>query len=392
MKILCINAGSSTVKFQVFEMPQEEVLVSANFEKIGEENSFYSLKINGEKTKVDINLPTHETAIKIFVEKLIEKNIIKSLIEIDGIGHRVVQGGSKYDKSVLINDQVINDIEKYKSLAPLHNPANLMGINEIKKILPDTKNVAVFDTSFHQTMEEDQYIYAVPYEWYEKYGLRRYGFHGTSHKYLYNTASELLNKENAKVITCHLGSGASIAAVDSGRVIATSMGFTPLGGIAMGTRCGDIDPSIISYIMKNTGKTIDEVTNELNKNSGLLGLSGISGDSRQVEEGIEQGNKRCRLAQDIFINRIVSFISYYYVLLNKPDAIVFSAGIGENSSLVREEIINKLSSLKIYLDKEKNDCRGKIQLITSDQSEVQCFIIPTNEELMIARETYGLIN
>lgn len=392
MKILCINAGSSTVKFQVFEMPQEEVLVSANFEKIGEENSFYSLKINGEKTKVDINLPTHETAIKIFVEKLIEKNIIKSLIEIDGIGHRVVQGGSKYDKSVLINDQVINDIEKYKSLAPLHNPANLMGINEIKKILPDTKNVAVFDTSFHQTMEEDQYIYAVPYEWYEKYGLRRYGFHGTSHKYLYNTASELLNKENAKVITCHLGSGASIAAVNSGRVIATSMGFTPLGGIAMGTRCGDIDPSIISYIMKNTGKTIDEVTNELNKNSGLLGLSGISGDSRQVEEGIEQGNKRCRLAQDIFINRIVSFISYYYVLLNKPDAIVFSAGIGENSSLVREEIINKLSSLKIYLDKEKNDCRGKIQLITSDQSEVQCFIIPTNEELMIARETYGLIN
>lgn len=392
MKILCINAGSSTVKFQVFEMPQEEVLVSANFEKIGEENSFYSLKINGEKTKVDINLPTHETAIKIFVEKLIEKNIIKSLIEIDGIGHRVVQGGSKYDKSVLINDQVINDIEKYKSLAPLHNPANLMGINEIKKILPDTKNVAVFDTSFHQTMEEDQYIYAVPYEWYEKYGLRRYGFHGTSHKYLYNTASELLNKENAKVITCHLGSGASIAAVDSGRVIATSMGFTPLGGIAMGTRCGDIDPSIISYIMKNTGKTIDEITNELNKNSGLLGLSGISGDSRQVEEGIEQGNKRCRLAQDIFINRIVSFISYYYVLLNKPDAIVFSAGIGENSSLVREEIINKLSSLKIYLDKEKNDCRGKIQLITSDQSEVQCFIIPTNEELMIARETYGLIN
>lgn len=392
MKILCINAGSSTVKFQLFEMPNEEVLVSANFEKIGEENSFYSLKLNGEKIKKEIDLPTHKEAIKIFLDELVVYKIIENLSDIEGIGHRVVQGGSKYDKSVLIDQNVINDVETYKSLAPLHNPANLMGINEIKKILPNINNVAVFDTSFHQSMKEDQYIYPVPYEWYEKYQLRRYGFHGTSHKYLYNTVSDLIDNKNSKVITCHLGSGASIAAIDSGEVVATSMGFTPLGGIAMGTRCGDIDPSILSYIMQRSGKSIDEVTNDLNKKSGFLGLSGISGDSRLVEEGIEQGNKRCRLAQDIFVNRVVSFISYYYVLLNKPDAIVFSAGIGENSSMIREEIIQKLSSLNIFVDKEKNNCRGKTQLISNDQSEVYCYVIPTDEEVMIARETYSLIN
>ncbi len=392
MKILCINAGSSTVKFQLFEMPQEEVLVSANFEKIGEANSFYSIKINGEKIKKEIELSNHEKAIKIFLEELVNLKVINSLNDIEGIGHRVVQGGSKYNKSILIDENVIKDIETFVPLAPLHNPANLMGINESLKLLPNLKNVAVFDTAFHQTMDESQYIYPIPYEWYEKYNVRRYGFHGTSHKYLYNTVCNLLNNKNAKVITCHLGSGSSITAVDAGKVVATSMGFTPLGGIAMGTRCGDIDPSIISYIMKTTGKTIDEVTNELNKKSGFLGVSGLSGDSREIEEGIEAGNARCRLAQDIFVNRIIAFISHYFVLLNKPDAIVFSAGIGENSSMVREEIMNKLSSLNIFIDKENNNVRGKIQKISNDESEVSCYIIPTNEELMIAKETYELIS
>jgi acetate kinase len=373
-------------------MPQEEVLVSANFEKIGEPNSFYSIKLNGEKIKKEAELINHEVAIKIFLEELINLNIINSLNEINGIGHRVVQGGSKYTRSVVIDESVISDIEAFIPLAPLHNPANLMGINEARKLLPNITNVAVIDTAFHQTMNEEQYIYPVPYEWFEKYNVRRYGFHGTSHKYLYNTVCELLENKKAKVITCHLGSGSSITAVDSGKVIATSMGFTPLGGIAMGTRCGDIDPSILSYIMKTTGKTIDEVTNELNKKSGFLGVSGISGDSREIEDGIANGNERCRLAQDIFVNRIVAFISHYYVLLNKPDAIVFSAGIGENSSMVREEIINKLACLNIYLDKDNNNVRGKTQKISSEKSEVSCYIIPTNEELMISRETYELIS
>ena len=392
MKILCINAGSSTVKFQLFEMPNEEVLVSANFEKIGELNSFYSIKLNGEKIKKQIDLENHEKAIKIFLEELLSLNIINSLDEIEGVGHRVVQGGSKYSKSVIVDEYVIKDIEEYIPLAPLHNPANLMGINESRKLLPNASDIAVFDTAFHQTMGEDQYIYPVPYEWYQNYKVRRYGFHGTSHKYLYNTMTEVLNNKDAKVITCHLGSGSSITAINAGKVIATSMGFTPLGGITMGTRCGDIDPSIISYIMKTTGKTIDEVTSDLNKKSGLLGMSGISGDSREIEEGIANGNERCRLAQDIFVNRIVAFIAHYYTLLNKPDALVFSAGIGEKSTMVREEVINKLSSLKIYLDKDSNNTRDKIQKISNEQSEVLCYVVPTNEELMIVRETYELIS
>ncbi len=292
----------------------------------------------------------------------------------------------------MIDDVVVKDIEDFMPLAPLHNFANLMGINVTRKLLPGAPNVAVFDTAFHQTMEQDQFIYPVPYEWYEEYKVRRYGFHGTSHKYLYNTMQEVLNKKDLKVITCHLGSGSSITAINNGKVLATSMGFTPLGGITMGTRCGDIDPSIISYMMKRTEKNIEEITNDLNKNSGFLGISGISGDSREIEEGIIKGDKRCILAQDIFVNRAVAFISHYYVLLNKPDALVFSAGIGENSAMVREEIMNRLSSLNIYIDKEKNNVRGELRKISDDKSEVVCYIIPTNEELMIVRDTYTIIN
>ena len=392
MKILCINAGSSTVKFQMFEMPEEKILVSANFEKIGDKTSFYSIKLNGEKIKKEIYLENHESAVKIFLEELISLNVINSLDEINGIGHRVVQGGSKYDKSALIDQSVVKDIEAFVPLAPLHNPANLMGINVARNMFPNLPNVAVFDTAFHQTMDEIQYIYPVPYEWYTDYKVRRYGFHGTSHKYLYNTMQDVLNKKDIKVITCHLGSGSSITAIDNNKVIATSMGFTPLGGITMGTRCGDIDPSIISFMMKETGKSIDEITNDLNKKSGFLGMSGIGADSRDIEDGISSGNARCRLAQDIFVNRILAFIGHYYLLLNKPDAIVFSAGIGENSPLTRKEIIDKLNSLHIYLDEENNNIKGKIQKISTDNSEVLCYVIPTDEEVMIARDTYKLIS
>lgn len=392
MKVLCINAGSSTVKFQMFEMPEEKVLVSANFEKIGDKTSFYSIKFNGEKTKKEIYLENHESAVKIFLEELINFNVIKSLDDIEAIGHRVVQGGSKYDKSILIDDAVIKDIEDFVPLAPLHNPGNLMGIRVAKKMLPKLQNIAVFDTAFHQSMEEEQYIYPVPYEWYEDHKVRRYGFHGTSHKYLYNSMQKLLNKNDIKVITCHLGSGSSITAIDNNKVVATSMGFTPLGGITMGTRCGDIDPSIIAYMMRETGKSIDEVTNELNKKSGFLGMSGVGADSRDIEDGIIAGNKRCRLAQDIFVNRIIAFIGHYYLLLNKPDVIVFSAGIGENSPLTRKEIVDKLSSLNIYLDETANNVRGKLTKISRDDSEVLCYVVPTDEEVMIARDTYKLIS
>lgn len=392
MKVLCINAGSSTVKFQMFEMPEEKALVSANFEKIGDKTSFYSIKFNGEKTKKEIYLENHESAVKIFLEELINFNVIKSLDDIEAIGHRVVQGGSKYDKSILIDDAVIKDIEDFVPLAPLHNPGNLMGIRVAKKMLPKLQNIAVFDTAFHQSMEEEQYIYPVPYEWYEDHKVRRYGFHGTSHKYLYNSMQKLLNKNDIKVITCHLGSGSSITAIDNNKVVATSMGFTPLGGITMGTRCGDIDPSIIAYMMRETGKSIDEVTNELNKKSGFLGMSGVGADSRDIEDGIMAGNKRCRLAQDIFVNRIIAFIGHYYLLLNKPDVIVFSAGIGENSPLTRKEIVDKLSSLNIYLDETANNVRGKLTKISRDDSEVLCYVVPTDEEVMIARDTYKLIS
>lgn len=391
MKVLCINAGSSTVKFKLFEMPNEEVLVSSNFEKIGENNSFYSIKIKEDKIKKEANLKTHEDAIKIFLEELVNLKVISSLEEIKGIGHRVVQGADIYKKATIVDNKVISDIEELIPLAPLHNAAHLIGINVAMKILPSVKNVVVFDTAYHQTMEKDQFLYAVPYEWYENYKVRRYGFHGTSHKYLYNFIKEKLGRD-LKVITCHLGSGSSISAINSGKVIATSMGFTPLGGIAMGTRCGDIDPSLIAYVMKQTGKNIDEITTDLNKKSGFLGVSGISGDSRDIEEGIENGNERCKLAQDIFVNRVVAFISHYYVLLNKADAIIFSAGIGENSPLTRKEIVDKLSSLNIYLDETANNVRGKLTKISRDDSEVLCYVVPTDEEVMIARDTYKLIS
>lgn len=390
MKILAVNAGSSSMKFQLFEMPEEKVLVSSTFERIGLENSFYSLKINGEKIKKDAVLHNHEDAVKIFLQELVNYNVISSIEEIEGVGHRVLHGFDKYSEPVVVNDEVMKDIDLFSHLGPLHNPANLSGIKAIKAALPEVLNVAVFDTGFHQTMEKDSYIYPVPYEWYEKYGVRKYGFHGTSHKYLSIRAAELLDNKNAKLIICHLGNGGSLSAVKDGKCVDTTMGLTPIAGIPMGTRCGDIDVSIVQYMIKETGKTVEQIFDDLNKKSGFLGVSGISSDSRDIEDAINAGNERAILSQKIYVNKIVSFISYYHVLLGGADAIIFSAGLGENSISTRKEIIDMLAPIGVKVDEERNDVRGKEALISADDSSIDCYVIPTNEELMIAKETFNL--
>ena len=391
MKILAVNAGSSSLKFQMYEMPEEKVLISGVFERIGIDNSFYTIKINGEKTRKETILKDHKQAVKILVDELFENKIISSLDEIKGIGHRIVQGADKFEKSVIIDDQVIETIQDLSALAPLHNPAAVVGIKAFKEIVPNALAVAVFDTSFHQTMELQTYLYALPYEWYTKYKIRKYGAHGTSHKYVANRLSEILNKKDCKVIVCHIGNGGSITAVKNGKCVDTSMGFTPNAGIIMGTRCGDIDVSIIPYMIKQTGINYQDIDNVINKQSGLLGISGVSSDSRDIENGITEGNERCLLAQQMFIQKIVDYIAKYYVLLEGVDAIAFTAGIGENSINVRKGVIDKLKVLGIKLDEEKNNVRGQEQLITTPDSSVPCYIIPTDEEVMIARDTYNLI-
>ena len=391
MKILAVNAGSSSLKFQMYEMPEEKVLISGVFERIGIDNSFYTIKINGEKTRKETILTDHKQAVKILVDELFKNKIISSLDEIKGIGHRIVQGADKFEKSVIIDDQVIETIQDLSALAPLHNPAAVVGIKAFKEIIPDALAVAVFDTSFHQTMELQTYLYALPYEWYTKYKIRKYGAHGTSHKYVANRLSEILNKKDCKVIVCHIGNGGSITAIKNGKCVDTSMGFTPNAGIIMGTRCGDIDVSIIPYMIKQTGINYQDIDNVINKQSGLLGISGVSSDSRDIENGITEGNERCLLAQQMFIQKIVDYIAKYYVLLEGVDAIAFTAGIGENSINVRKGVIDKLKVLGIKLDEEKNNIRGQEQLITTKDSSIPCYIIPTDEEVMIARDTYHLI-
>ena len=390
MKILSVNAGSSSLKFSMYEMPEEKVITTGVFERIGLEGSNYTFKINDEKHKKEMPVSNHEEAVKILVEELINYNIIKSVNEIEGVGHRTVHGADKYSDSIVINDKVLNDIKSFIPLAPLHNPANITGIESFSHILPNVKMVAVFDTAYHQTMDKVHYLYPVPYEWYEDYAVRKYGFHGTSHKYINGRIMEILNNKELKVIVCHIGNGASISASIGGKCIDTSMGFTPLPGVMMGTRTGDIDPSIIPYIMNTTGMTIDQVMDTLNKKSGLLGVSGISSDSRDICQGIIDGNERCKIAQEMFVNRIVNYISMYNTELNTADVICFTAGIGENGIEVREQIMNKLGALNITLDKEANNIRGKERIISTSDSKIQCYIVPTDEELMIARDTYNL--
>lgn len=391
MIILSVNAGSSSLKFTGFKMPEEEVIVSGLFERIGIAGSCYTIKLNGEKIKKERDLPNHEEAVKILIDELLLNGVIKSLDEIEGVGHRLVHGGEKYANSVIIDDDVISTVTELIPLAPLHNPANLIGVEIFKKLLPNVLNVAVFDTAFHQTMDKSAYIYPVPYEWYSEYGVRKYGFHGTSHKYINDKISEILNRKDLKVISCHLGNGGSITAIDSGRVVDTTMGFTPNAGLVMGTRSGDIDASFIPYVISKSKKSLDEVISDLNKKSGLLGISGVSSDSRDIEAGVNEGDVRCVLAEEIYENKIVSYIASYYCLLGGADVICFAGGVGENGITVRRNIINKLAPLGVKLDADANNVRGVVTKISSDESKVLCYLIPTDEELMIARDTYNLI-
>jgi len=389
MKIMAVNAGSSSLKFQLLEMPSEDVIASGLVERIGYYNAVFTLKMNGEKVSTTQEILNHKEAVHLVTKGLIDHKIISSLDDIVGVGHRVVQGGEIFKNSALINDKVIEQIKSLSDLAPLHNPANITGIEAFRKDLPDVPQIAVFDTTFHQTMSEDAFLYAAPYEWYQNYGVRKYGFHGTSHQFVSERAAVLLDNKKAKIIICHLGNGASLCAVDSGKSVDTSMGLTPLEGIPMGTRSGNIDPTVLMLISDKENKSYAEVLDDLNKRSGFLGVSGISNDSRDILREMENGNHRARLAHEIQVKRIADYIGSYYVYMGGLDAIIFTAGIGENEGRVREAILNAVKVLGIEIDQEENQKRGE-RMITTKNSKVKAFIIPTNEEVMIAREVMRL--
>ena len=390
MIVLSVNAGSSSLKFQAFDMPEETVLISGVFERIGMKDSFYTIKLNGEKIKKEVELKNHERAMELVMEELMDNKIVESLDDIKAIGHRIAQGGPYFDKTVEMTEENLKKVRELSSLAPLHNPAAVKGIKAAQEVVPNALQTGAFDTAFHQTIEEENYMYPVPYEWCEKYKVRKYGFHGTSHKYVSSRMNEILGRYNTKLITCHIGNGASISAIKEGVCINTSMGLTPNSGLMMGSRCGDMDATVITYMMRELECSAEEMDTILNKQCGLLGISGISSDSRDIEDGIKIGNERCNLAQKMFTNRIIDHIAKYYVELGGCDAIVFTAGIGENSIHTRREVLDGLAALGVKIDEEANDCRGVERLITAEDSAIPCYVIPTNEELMIARDTYAL--
>ena len=393
MKLLSVNAGSSSLKFRLYEMPEEELLMKGMFERIGLFGSCYSIRIGDEKISKDVPLKDHNEAVKILLDELINNRVISSLDEIEAVGNRVVHGGNKYSKSVEITDRVLMEIEEISDLAPLHNPAALKGIYAFKKNIPNAKLVACFDTAFHQTMKEKTYLYPVPYEWYVKYDVRKYGFHGLSHKFITEKMKEMLGK-NPNLIICHIGNGASITAVKEGKSIDTSMGFTPNAGIMMGTRSGDIDYSILSYIMKKEERNLDWMDSQLNKKSGLEGIAGMS-DLRDIDRAYEARDAKALLALDMYTDKIIDYVAKYYVKLGgEVDAICFTAGGGENDDIIRKEAINKLYPLGIYLDEEKNKetivRKGVEGIISSNESKIPVYVLATDEELMIARDTYDL--
>ena len=395
MKILVLNCGSSSLKFQLIDMETEERIVKGNFERIGGMKSTLKLNIRGEKQEVVRIARDYDEAIAYVLEVLQkpENNLIKSLDEIGAIGHRIVHGGELFKESVIITDEVINEIEKCIDLAPLHNPAGVAGIKAAKKVLPEIPMVAVFDTAFHQTMPSKAYIYQIPYRYYTSYKIRRYGFHGTSHKYVANKVAELLkvNKEDLKIINCHLGQGASICAIDGGKSVDTSMGLTPLAGIPMATRSGDIDPAIIPYIMKMENLQPEDMENILNKQSGAWGVSGVSSDYRDIEDGYAMGDQRSILALESQAYRVAQYIGQYVITLGGLDVLTFAGGVGENGIETRERVCKYLEPFGVKLDKEANNVRGKSKCISTDDSKVKIYVIPTNEELMIAKETYSII-
>ena len=396
MKTLVINCGSSSLKYQLIDMSTEECMVQGLVERIGIEGSVLTQKVEGnDKYVINTEIKNHKESIKLVLEALVDPvhGVIKSMDEIAAVGHRVVHGGEKYSDSVLINDEVLQSIKDCIVLAPLHNPPNIIGIEACKELMPNTPMVAVFDTAFHQTMPKHSYICPLPYDLYKKYGIRKYGFHGTSHKYVSNKVAEVMGKDikDLKIVTCHLGNGCSLAAVKNGKSVDTSMGFTPLAGVMMGTRSGSIDPSVISFLIEQHGYTIEEVDELLNKKSGVLGISGVSSDFRDVLAAGESGNERAKLALEIFYYKVRTQIAAYAGAMGGIDVIVFTAGIGENSSITRKEILNGLEFFGFELDEEKNEIRGKIQEISTEDSRVKVYVVPTNEELMIARDTAKLV-
>lgn len=390
--ILAINAGSSSLKFQLLDMPAEHLVTKGSVERIGLSDSIFTISVNGEKQQEVSSISDHEVAVRILLDKLTELKIVRSLKEIEGIGHRVVHGGETFADSALVTDDVIKKIEDLSDLAPLHNPANLVGIRAFREVLPNVPEVVVFDTAFHQSMGNESYLYSLPYDYYRKFGIRKYGFHGTSHKYVAFRAAELLGRpiEQLRLISCHLGNGASITAVQGGKSVDTSMGFTPLAGLTMGTRSGDIDPALIPYIMDKTGMNATEVVNVLNKKSGLLGLSGFSSDLRDIEKEARRGNKRAKLAIEVFVERIQKYIGSYAAKMSGLDAIIFTAGIGEHSSMVRSRVLKGLQFMGIDWDSEQNKINGKEVYLSRPNSLIKVLVIPTNEEVMIARDTVRL--
>lgn len=398
MKILVINAGSSSLKYQLIDMTDETVLAKGLAERIGIDNSMLShTPARKEKVEIKVDIKDHVQAVKMVIDALVhpEYGVIKDISEISAVGHRVVHGGERFSSSVIIDDDVMEAIRANINLAPLHNPANITGIEACKKVMPNTPMVAVFDTAFHQTMPKEAYIYAIPYSAYEKYGIRRYGFHGTSHKYVTLRAAKLLERpiEELKMVTCHLGNGSSIAAVKGGKSVDTSMGFTPLEGLPMGTRCGVIDPAIVTFLMEKENMTYQQIDHYLNKESGVLGISGVSSDFRDLEAAANEGNERAQLALDIFAYSIKKYIGAYAAAMGGLDCVVFTAGIGENNPYIRQKACEGLEFLGIYIDREKNEYtkKGKEGEISTDDSKVKVLVIPTNEELMIARETLELV-
>ena len=395
MKILVLNCGSSSLKYQLINMETEEVLASGKYERIGEDEAFITHKVNGQKIEIKHPAKTHEEAVDFTLKQLInpEYKVIDSLDEISAIGHRLVHGGEKINKSVIITDEVVEVLKECIDLAPLHNPAGIIGIEACKKVMPRKPMVGVFDTAFHQTMPKERYIYPIPYEYYKKYGIRKYGFHGTSHMYVSQRLAEIVGKDisELKIVTCHLGQGSSICAVEGGKSVDTSMGLTPLAGIPMVTRSGDLDPSVVTFLMKKEGWTAEEAENMLNKKSGVQGISGLAPDFREIEAASYGDNERAEIAIEKFKYEIASYIAKYAVAMNGVDYIVFTGGVGENQINIRRGICEKLEFMGVKIDVEANNVRGEEKEISAPDSKVKVYLVPTNEELMIAKETARLI-
>lgn len=392
MFVMSINSGNNSLDFTLFEMNSENVVATGIFDRIGLDGSYCRIQYNNQKIQEELELLNHDEAVNLLLEKLVSLEIIRSAYDITGIGHRIVQGIDRYRDSVVITDDVINDLEELKLYAPLHNPGEILGMRAVKKVFPETLSVGVFDTAYHQTMGEEEFLYAVPYYWYKDYGVRKYGFHGTSHKFVSETMKGLLGKDSFKLISCHLGNGGSVCAIKDMKSVDVSMGFSPLTGVIMETRSGDVDPFIIPYIMEREGKNAGEVLDDLNKVSGVLGLSEYSSDLNELLEACNEGNERAILTKNKYVRRIVDYIAQYYVLLDGVDAIAFSGSIGEENVSIRRDICEKLSCLGIKIDLDKNQVKNDILKISTDDSSIDVYVVPANDELMIARETMKLIN